>query len=41
MGIGEIWDGTGYQDAKEMLKRNDFVPLEFMEKEGLAMNNGN
>ncbi|CAD8047581.1 unnamed protein product [Paramecium sonneborni] len=40
MGIGEIWIDGQYIDADQALKINDFEPLEYMEKEGLAMNNG-
>ncbi|CAD8047380.1 unnamed protein product [Paramecium primaurelia] len=40
MGIGEIWNDGQYIAADMALKMHNFEPLEFMEKEGLAMNNG-
>lgn len=40
MGQGELWDQGGYAPAHEVLKKKDFQPLQYMEKEGLAMNNG-
>lgn len=42
MGMGELWDEDlrEYRPAEEVLKLKNFQPIVYMEKEGLAMNNG-
>ena len=40
MGMGEIWNGNGYSIAEEVLLEKNYEPIIYMEKEGLAMNNG-
>ncbi len=38
--MGEIWNGNGYSRAEDVLLEKNYEPIVYMEKEGLAMNNG-